>query len=93
MRHAESKTNKIKADMRSGCFSEEDLKRVRTDSENIDPSITDLGIFQCEATAEITNNLNVEIVLVSPMTRTILTAYNVFKNHPNFRNMKFILVP
>jgi len=33
------------------------------------------------------------VVLVSPLRRTIATAYYVFKEHPNFKNMKFILAP
>ena len=34
-----------------------------------------------------------EIVYVSPMQRTLQTAYQVFKDHPNFENIKFVLVP
>ena len=33
------------------------------------------------------------MVIVSPMRRTLQSAYCVFKTHPNFDKMKFILVP
>ena len=35
----------------------------------------------------------IEVVFVSPMDRTCQTAYQVFKEHPNFENIKFVLVP
>ena len=34
-----------------------------------------------------------DVVFVSPMDGTCQTAYEVFKNHPNFENIKFVLVP
>ena len=79
--------------MISGGHSEEDFKRARTNIEYIDPLLTELGLQQCEAASEITNKLKVEIVLISPMARTMQTAYNVFKNHPNLNNIEFIVVP
>ena len=30
---------------------------------------------------------------MSPMQRTLQTAYYMFKNHPNFNSMKFIVLP
>jgi broad specificity phosphatase PhoE len=93
LRHAESKSNQLKSQIRSIKHTKEDILRARTNLKYIDPSITELGKQQCEATAEVTDKLKVEIVLVSPMTRTMQTAYNVFKSHPNFNNIEFIVVP
>ena len=73
--------------------TDEDLLRVKTNIEFQDSSITQLGITECEAAAEIAKTLKVEIVLVSPMVRALETAYHVFKNHPNFNNIEFIVVP
>ena len=39
------------------------------------------------------NQLKVHTVLVSPLRRTLQTTLNVFKNHPDFENIKFVLVP
>ena len=32
-------------------------------------------------------------VFISPMRRTLETTYNLFKNHPNFHKIKFVLHP
>ena len=36
---------------------------------------------------------NLEVILVSPLRRTLQTAYNLFKEHPNFKNIKVVLEP
>ena len=36
---------------------------------------------------------NLKVVLISPLFRTMQTAYNTFRHHPNFKNIKFIMVP
>ena len=36
---------------------------------------------------------NLGIVLVSPLGRTLETAYQLFHQHPNFKNMRFIVDP
>jgi hypothetical protein len=37
--------------------------------------------------------LDIPVVLVSPLRRTITTAYYIFNKHPNFSKMKFVLAP
>jgi broad specificity phosphatase PhoE len=59
----------------------------------IDTPLTELGIQQCSDKQAIANELDFEIVLISPMRRTIQTAYYMFKEHPNFDSIRFILVP
>ena len=93
LRHAESKPNEKMKEIRKREHTDEDLLRVKTNIEFQDSSITQLGITECEAAAEIAKTLKVEIVLVSPMVRALETAYHVFKNHPNFNNIEFIVVP
>ena len=93
LRHAESKYNEELASLLKVEHTEEDEVRVKTKRENRDSSLTQLGIKQCEIAAEIAKKLNVQIVLVSPMKRTLQTAYHVFKNHPNYSSIEFIVVP
>lgn len=58
-----------------------------------DCKLSEKGLAECENLQEIANALNVHTVFVSPMRRTLLTAYHVFKNHPNFDSIKFIVCP
>lgn len=37
--------------------------------------------------------MDFSVVLVSPMRRTLQTAYCIFKEHPNFASIKFIVAP
>ena len=37
--------------------------------------------------------MNVVKVYVSPLRRAVESAYYLFKNHPNFENIRFILTP
>ena len=36
---------------------------------------------------------NFKTLFVSPMRRTVETAYHIFRSHPNFREMEFIIHP
>ena len=37
--------------------------------------------------------MNFDQVLVSPLRRAMLTAYNLLKNHPRFATIKFVIAP
>ena len=37
--------------------------------------------------------LNIKVVFVSPMRSALETAYILFKDHPNFNSIKFIMLP
>ena len=39
------------------------------------------------------NDIDFRVVFVSPMRRTMQTASNIFKSHPNLANIKFIVLP
>ena len=93
LRHAESQSNQIRAEIASQDHTDDDVIRAKTFSECIDSSITTKGVKQCENASEVTSKLNVGVVLVSPMKRALETAYHMFKNHPNFKKIEFIVVP
>lgn len=61
--------------------------------KNRDCNLADKGLQQCENLQDVANELNVHTVFVSPMKRALLTAYHVFRNHPNFDSIKFVVVP
>lgn len=93
LRHANSKYNSELAQLLAQEHTDEDVLRVKTKRALRDAPISELGLQQCEETSEVVSKLKVEIVLVSPMKRTLQTAYNVFKSHPNFNNIRFVVVP
>lgn len=55
--------------------------------------LSETGVLQCIESQKVVNQLKVHTVMVSPLRRAIETAYNVFKNHPDFDKIKFVLVP
>mmetsp|Transcript_21025 Transcript_21025/g.30307 ORF Transcript_21025/g.30307 Transcript_21025/m.30307 type:complete len:199 (-) Transcript_21025:215-811(-) len=52
-------------------------------SEILDPALTELGRQQCKARCEEVGLLNPEVVVVSPLLRTIQTARLSFREHRN----------
>lgn len=39
------------------------------------------------------NCLKIHTIFVSPLRRTLETAFHVYKTHPNFENIRFIILP
>ena len=74
------------------------LAEVSTDEVNFteverDSELADIGIELAISKQHIFDNLNIHTVFVSPMKRTLQTAYYTFKTHPNFDKIKFIILP
>ena len=57
-----------------------DFKQAK---EFIDIKLRPEGVLQCEAAGRYAHAIDVKYVFVSHMVRTIETAINIFKNHPN----------
>lgn len=58
-----------------------------------DSRLAPLGIEQSLNAGVIMNQIKVHTVFVSPLRRTLETTYHIFKEHPDFSKMKFIVVP
>lgn len=88
VRHANSAYNYAVTDT-------EYLSDAERDPYLIDAPLTELGIQQCKDQVEkgIWLLPNLSLVITSPLKRAIETAYLVFKDHPNFKNMTFLLDP
>ena len=69
------------------------MKSERIAVDQIDTMLTRQGILKSVIAQSKANKIDIKVVLVSPLRRTIQTAFYIFKNHPNFQKMKFILVP
>lgn len=93
LRHANSQYNYEFSQMEKYEYSDEDYKTLRIKKDLRDAHLSKLGIKQCERAQGLANQLKVDSVLVSPLRRAMETAYHVFKNHPSFDNIKFIVVP
>ena len=58
-----------------------------------DPDLHPIGVLQCEMNCESLYPINFARVFVSPMNRAMLTCINMFKGHPNAKNIKFMVLP
>lgn len=93
LRHGNSTFNYAESQLRANGFSEEAYRKLRQQKDLRDAHLSALGLQQWEKAQSIANQLNVHTVMVSPLRRALETAYHTFKNHPNFENIKFVLVP
>ncbi|CAI2372015.1 unnamed protein product [Moneuplotes crassus] len=71
----------------------EDLLNNDFNPANRDAKIDQLGIEQCLESQKIANQLPIHTIFVSPLRRALMTAYYVYKDHPDFASIKFILLP
>jgi broad specificity phosphatase PhoE len=69
------------------------LHHWRLNKDLRDSRLAPLGIEQSKNAGIIMNQIKVHTVLVSPLRRTLETAYYIFKEHPDFSKIKFIVVP
>ena len=58
-----------------------------------DARLSKLGIDQATQASATAESLKVHTVFVSPLRRTLETTYYMFKNHPNFSKINFIILP
>ncbi len=53
----------------------------------IDPKLTEVGRQEAIEKQALANQLDFSLIYVSPMRRTIETAYLIFKEHPKFHEI------
>ena len=66
---------------------------VYKDMYFLDSTLTKTGIKRCKDSEAIKMLPNVELVFESPLKRALETAYFMFKDHPNFKTIKFVVHP
>ena len=64
-----------------------------TQEHQLESGLSQKGWQECSNKSNTANQLDIEIVLVSPLRRSLETAYCMLKDHPNFSQIKFILTP
>lgn len=55
--------------------------------------MTSFGDEQCSKAEPIAHELKVHTVFVSPLRRALQTMHEIFKNHPDFDDINFVLMP
>ena len=66
---------------------------VYKDMYYLDSPLNKAGIQQCKESEAIKVLPNLEVVFVSPLRRALETAYFMFKDHPNFKTIQFVVHP
>ena len=98
IRHANSTFNyrwhAVEKEIEEGQATSEKFLEIIKDTVLLDCPLSDLGIIQCQEAQPLANSLiGIKTVLISPLRRALQTAYLVFKDHPNFQSIKFIVHP
>lgn len=98
IRHANSTFNSrwshVQQKIARGEATEDGFIEVVNDMSLLDCPLSDLGISQCLQEAPLVSQLsNIRTVFVSPLRRALQTAFLLFREHPNFSRMRFIVHP
>lgn len=93
LRHAKSYFNEAHTKAQTPPCTEEDELNLFISKDMRDAQLSEFGIEQCLKASEVAKSLPVHTIFVSPMRRAIKTTYLIFKDHPNFEKINFILTP
>jgi len=67
--------------------------KIKFDINYLDGHLNSNGEKQAEKSSNIFNNIDIEAIYVSPLYRTLESAYILFKNHPKKNNIQLIVHP
>ena len=59
----------------------------------VDCKLSEKGIEQCKEASKNAREMDFTKIVVSPLRRTMETAYYIFKDHPNWKTMEVIVEP
>ena len=94
IRHGNSTFNKLFHELEGpGYVVHPKYFDIYSNLDIIDAPLSDLGIRQCLKASALVSKIKFGIVYISPLRRAIETAYYMFKDHPNFKNIEFIVHP
>lgn len=97
IRHASSISNYMSEELFEH-FGKENVTRgqwidVQSSPDLNDCKLSEKGIQQCTEAASHAKNYNFVEVYISPLRRTMETAYHIFKDHPGAKSIKFVVEP
>lgn len=93
LRHATSVANQLKKQLINRDADIAELAMYGTDPTNRDTPLAEKGVQETKEARSVANSLKVHTVFVSPLKRTLQTAYRLFKYHPDFSSIRFIVCP
>ena len=64
----------------------------KVDPAYADPPLSEMGNTQCFNARQHINKIDFKVVFVSPMLRTFQTTVECFKEHPNKKSIKFLVL-
>ena len=71
----------------------QDILNLYLSKDFRDTELSDFGKEQWNYARNYANLLDIDLVLISPLLRTIQTAHLLLKNHPNKENIKYMIHP
>ena len=93
VRHATSEFNLVFQCLLENNATVEEIVKEGSDIKYRDCSLADVGIKEWEEMLKSIKDLNVYTVFISPLLRSVQTAYHLFKGHPKFESIRFVIVP
>ena len=91
-RHAMSVANEEYAKIKDHSDFDQ-LSKWILDPSLRDPKLSKTGHYQWKEVRPLVNTLKIHTIFVSPMRRTLETAYHTYKTHPDFERIRFVLLP
>jgi len=74
-------------------MKDEKNRHLKNSRELIDCGLSDLGKYQCEVLSKTLQEVKIKYVFISPLNRAIDTCYLSLKDHSQFKDIKFIILP
>ena len=94
LRHAHTLFNKALDSLKKvPSITEEDEISTKSAEELRDAMLTTTGHKQCAKAEPIGHLMKVHTIFVSPYRRALQTVHEIFKNHPEFHEIRFVLLP
>mmetsp|Transcript_4678 Transcript_4678/g.7959 ORF Transcript_4678/g.7959 Transcript_4678/m.7959 type:complete len:297 (-) Transcript_4678:15-905(-) len=97
IRHAESRTNQLYTSilnyMAASSLPDQAFKPIFFAPSSVDVPLTEAGVQQAISAAKDAREVNFNTVWVSPLRRTLDTAFFIFREHPNFYQIRFKVHP
>ena len=93
IRHANSEFNNPYIDIKNKYGYGDEILNLYLNEKYIDSQITEFGVEQWRYASSIANELEIGTVFVSPLRRTMQTAYHLLNAHKDFDKIKFIMYP
>ena len=87
MRHANSKFNLKYMEIENEYGYKNEIKQLFLNEDYRDSELSDFGIAQWLHASKYMNKLDIDTVVVSPLKRTMETAYHSLKAHKDFLNI------